>query len=109
MKGLEFLFDAMLEDVFTVQTAYASYPNLKFLGFEQENDDVILAVFSSPDTLDTLYFDISIPSNQVISQTTRDTKPFKRITKAKSMKQLEMIRTAQTLAGSAFVYSVIFN
>jgi hypothetical protein len=36
-------------------------------------------------------------------------KPFRRITKAKSMKQLEMIRTQQTLAGSAFVYSVVFN
>ena len=105
MKGLEFLFDAMLEDVFTVQTAYASYPNLKFLGFEQENDDVILAVFSSPDTLDTLYFDISVPSNQVI----RDKKPFKRITNAKSKAQLEMIRLRQVLCGEAFIYSLVFN
>jgi len=36
-------------------------------------------------------------------------KPFKRITSAKSLAQLEMIRLQQTLAGEAFVYSIIFN
>jgi hypothetical protein len=36
-------------------------------------------------------------------------KPFKRITPAKTKKQLEMIRLRQTLAGEAFIYSVIFS
>ena len=36
-------------------------------------------------------------------------KPFKRITPAKSMKQLEMIRLQQVLAGEAFIYSIIFS
>ena len=62
MKGLELL---VIGEEFKVQTAYASYTNLKFMGFINENDDVTLAAFSCPFTLDTLYFDISIPSNQV--------------------------------------------
>ena len=62
MQGLELL---VVGEVFEIKTAYASYPNLKFIGFINENDDVILAVFSSPDTLDTLYFDISVTSNRV--------------------------------------------
>lgn len=68
MKGLEFLFDAMLEDRFTVQTAYATFYQLEFLGFEQENDDVTLAVFSSPATSNALHFDISVPTNHVTKQ-----------------------------------------
>ena len=36
-------------------------------------------------------------------------KPFKRITKVKSMRELEMMRTQQFLAGRQFVYSVVFN
>lgn len=39
----------------------------------------------------------------------RDMKPFKRITKVKSMKELEMIRTQQFLAGRQFVYAIVFN
>jgi hypothetical protein len=62
MKGLELL---VVGEAIAVQTAYKLYPRLRFLRFEQENDDVTLAAFSCPNTLDTLYFDISIPSNQV--------------------------------------------
>jgi hypothetical protein len=62
MKGLELLVKG---EAFAVQTDYKLYPRLRFLGFEQENDDVTLAAFSCPNTLDTLYFDISILSNQV--------------------------------------------
>ena len=64
MKGLELL---EVGEAFAVQTAYKLYPRLRFLRFEQENycDDVTLAAFSCPNTLDTVYFDISIPSNQV--------------------------------------------
>ena len=65
MKGLELLFSNRNGTVFTVATAYAVYPGLMFMGFEKENDDVTLAKFSSPETLDTLYFDISVSSNQV--------------------------------------------
>ena len=40
MKGLELL---VIGEEFKVQTAYASYTNLKFMGFINENDDVTLA------------------------------------------------------------------
>ena len=36
-------------------------------------------------------------------------KPFKRITKVKSMRELEMMRTQQFLAGRQYVYAVVFN
>jgi hypothetical protein len=67
MQGLELLFDAMVGDVFTVKTAYAVYPSLIFMGFHQENDDVTLAAFNGVDiTQGLIFFDISVPSNQVI-------------------------------------------
>jgi hypothetical protein len=34
---------------------------------------------------------------------------FKRLTAKKQVQQLEMIRLQQTLAGNAFIYSVIYN
>jgi hypothetical protein len=34
---------------------------------------------------------------------------FKRLTAKKQVQQIEMIRLQQTLAGNAFIYSVIFN
>jgi hypothetical protein len=36
-------------------------------------------------------------------------KPFKRMTARQQVAQIEMIRLRQTLAGKAFIYSVIFN
>jgi len=64
MKGLELL---EVGEVYTIQTAYASYPNLKFMGFFTENDDVVLASFSSTELFKpSRYFDISVTSNQVI-------------------------------------------
>lgn len=64
MKGLELL---EVGEVYTIQTAYASYPNLKFMGFVNENDDVTLASFSSTELFQpSRFFDISVISNQVI-------------------------------------------
>ena len=64
MKGLELL---VIGEEFKVQTAYASYTNLKFMGFINENDDVTLASFSSTKSFQpSRFFDISVPSNQVI-------------------------------------------
>jgi hypothetical protein len=65
MKGLELL---VIGEVFEIQTAYASYPNLKFMGFVTENDDVTLASFSSTELFKPgAFFDISVTSNQVIN------------------------------------------
>jgi len=65
MKGLELL---VIGEEFKVQTAYASYTNLKFKGFINENDGVILASFSSTKSFQpSRFFDISVPTNQVIS------------------------------------------
>ena len=64
MKGLELL---VIGQVFEVKTAYASYPNLKFIGFINENDDVTLASFSSTELFKPgAFFDTSVLSNQVI-------------------------------------------
>ena len=64
MKGLELL---VIGEEFKVQTAYASYTNLKFMGFINENDDVTLASFSSTKSFQlSRFFDISVPTNQVI-------------------------------------------
>ncbi len=64
MKGLELL---VIGQVFEVKTAYASYPNLKFMGFINENDDVTLASFSSTELFKPgAFFDTSVLSNQVI-------------------------------------------
>ena len=64
MKGLELL---EVGEVYTIQTAYAMYPNLKFMGFFTEYDDVALASFSSTELFKpSRYFDISVTSNQVI-------------------------------------------
>ena len=63
MKGLELL---VIGEEFKVQTAYASYTNLKFMGFINENDDVTLACFSSTELFrPSRFFDISVISNQV--------------------------------------------
>jgi hypothetical protein len=64
MKGLELL---VIGQVFEVKTAYASYPNLKFMGFINESDDVTLALFSSTELFQpSRFFDINVISNQVI-------------------------------------------
>ena len=66
MKGLELLFDAMLGDVFTVETGYETYPNLIFMGFLEENADVTLACFTGKEIEQgPVFFDINVPSNQV--------------------------------------------
>ena len=36
-------------------------------------------------------------------------KPFKRLTAAQQVSQIEQIRLRQTLAGQAFIYSVVYN
>ena len=36
-------------------------------------------------------------------------KPFKRMTAAQQVAQIEMIRLRQTLAGRAFIYSIVYN
>jgi hypothetical protein len=36
-------------------------------------------------------------------------KPFKRLTAKRQVADIEMIRLRQTLAGEAFVYSVLYN
>jgi hypothetical protein len=36
-------------------------------------------------------------------------KPFKRLTAAQQVAQIEMIRLRQTLAGQAFIYSIVYN
>ena len=65
MKGLELL---QIGEIYTIQTAYSMYPNLKFMGFVTENDDVTLASFSSTELfMPGAFFDISVTSNQVIN------------------------------------------
>ena len=64
MKGLELL---QIGEVYTIQTAYNVYPNLKFMGFVNENDDVTLASFSSTELFKPgEFFDVSVLSNQVL-------------------------------------------
>jgi hypothetical protein len=66
MKGFELL---QIGEVYTIQTAYSMYPNLKFMGFVNENDDVTLASFSSTELFKSgAFFDISVISNQVIKK-----------------------------------------
>ena len=66
MKGLELL---QIGEIYTIQTAYKVYPNLKFMGFVNENDDVTLASFSSTELFKSeAFFDISVISNQVIKK-----------------------------------------
>jgi hypothetical protein len=36
-------------------------------------------------------------------------KPFKRLTARQQVAQIEMIRLRQTLAGQAFIYSIVYN
>jgi hypothetical protein len=36
-------------------------------------------------------------------------KPFKRMTARQQVAQIEMIRLRQTLAGQAFIYSIVYN
>jgi hypothetical protein len=64
MKGLELL---QIGEVYTIQTAYSMYPNLRFMGFVNENDDVTLASFSSTELFKPgAFFDISVTSNEVL-------------------------------------------
>ena len=66
MKGLELL---QIGEVYAIQTAYSMHPNLKFMGFINENDDVTLASFSSTELFKpSAFFDIRVTSNQVISK-----------------------------------------
>jgi hypothetical protein len=63
MKGIEKLEFAK---VYNVTTQFGQVIKcIAFEGFEQENDDVTLAVFSDPATDDWFYFDISIPGTEV--------------------------------------------
>ena len=64
MKGLELL---VIGQEYKVQTAFAGYTNLKFKGFINENNGVILASFSSTKSFQlSRFFDISVPTNRVI-------------------------------------------
>ena len=50
---------------YTVRTQFnpEGYPNLVFMGFHKENDDVTLACFDDVQQGWESFFDISIPSN----------------------------------------------
>ena len=65
MKGLELL---EIGEVYTIQTAYATYPNFKFMGFFTEHDNVTLASFSSTELFKPgAFFDVTVTSNQVLT------------------------------------------
>ena len=60
MKGIEQLKNAELYDITT--TFGQLFKQLCFEYFEQENDDVTVAVFSDPVSGEWYYFDISVPN-----------------------------------------------
>ena len=62
MKGIEKLKKAELYDV---TTQLFVYKQICFECFEQENEDVTLAVFSDPVSQEFFYFDISVPQTIV--------------------------------------------
>ena len=65
MKGLELLVKGQ-EYVVTTQFNPEGYDHLVFTGFEQENDYVTLACFEDVQRGYESFFDISVPTNQVI-------------------------------------------
>lgn len=66
MKGLETL---EVGKTYAVRTITGTHDALTFVGFEQENADVLLAVFAMASTnpVIEICFDTSIPTNQVIN------------------------------------------
>ena len=67
MKGLELLVKGQ-EYVVTTQFNPAGYDHLVFTGFSQENDDVTLACFEDVQRGYESFFDISVPTSQVIKK-----------------------------------------
>ena len=65
MQGLELLVIGQ-EYVVTTQFNPEGYDHLVFTGFEQENDYVTLACFEDVQRGYESFFDISVPTNQVI-------------------------------------------
>ena len=63
MKGIELL---AVSQEYTIRTQFAEYPNLVFTGYYKENDDVTLACFDDVQNGWESFFDISVPSNEVI-------------------------------------------
>lgn len=64
MQGLELLVRGQ-EYVVRTQFNPEGYPNLVFMGFYKENDDVTLACFDDVQQGFESFFDISVPSNVV--------------------------------------------
>ena len=66
MQGLELL---EVGKKYKVRTASGEHTSIEFVGFEQENPDVLLAVFTTPSTnpVIEICFDTSIPTNRVVS------------------------------------------
>ena len=63
MKAIEKLKKV---ELYNVTTQFGQvFKQICFEGFEQENDDVTLAVFSDPVSGEFFYFDISIPQTIV--------------------------------------------
>ena len=65
MKGVKKLVKGQ---EYLIRTSYGDYPNLVFTGFFKENEDVTLACFDDLEQGWESFFDISIRSNEVISQ-----------------------------------------
>lgn len=68
MKGLHLL---QMNNKYTIRTQFNpdGYTHLIFSGYYKENDDVTLATFKDDKQGREIYFDISVPSNEVIPQT----------------------------------------
>ena len=64
MQGLELLVRGQ-EYVVRTQFNPEGYPNLVFMGFYKENDDVTLACFDDVQQGFESFFDISVPENVV--------------------------------------------
>ena len=63
MKGIELLAESQ---EYTIRTQFREYPNLVFTGYYKENDDVTLACFDDVQNGWESFFDISVPTNEVI-------------------------------------------
>jgi hypothetical protein len=62
MQGLDLLVKG---HEYVVCTQFGEYPNLVFMGFFKENDDVTLACFDDVQQGWESFFDISVPDNIV--------------------------------------------
>jgi len=63
MKGIELL---AVSQEYTIRTEFREYPNLVFTGFSTESNGVTLACFDDVQNGWESFFDISVPTNEVI-------------------------------------------